>query len=763
MASGWFGVDRVLSRFAQIESKEIERAQVRARHVLEDRGTDLEFKGKDWARWDDAAIWLDGRNPSFPASNFGDSTLANMGQDELFYWDRDFVLRAGLGRGPGGAADTALERELRSLGGRGEPILTGFLRAGSSLYLATLQQVFHNSGTGPMHGWFALARRMDVREDQALGRVLQTPGFLHLPGTGCRSISPGRSAGDSISISLQLPLMNPGTAELDLHLDRPLHRLGNEAARGFLFQFTLSVLLAVAAALFFLERMVLRRIARIADGVGRIGDFGEEGRSLRDPGRDEIGNLSCRIEEMVARLRQAHLELLEALEKAESAALARSQFLACMTHELRTPLNGVIGLTELVLKERLEPDQREALELSRGAALGLLGTINGVLEYSRLEKGAIELVLEDSDLPAIVLDTAKTLASVADAKGIDLAVLCDPRIPRAVRIDSARLRQILNNLVGNAVKFTAVGRVVVSVRLEDSDEFSVRLGFEVSDTGVGIPPERQEAIFEPFQQSSTETAVRFGGTGLGLTIARDLARAMGGEIEVESRPGRGSRFRFAIRAEIADPVPSGSGMPPVRGGVRADLSDPAQQAHLRLELQAAGVAEAESSSGVLVTDSVDRALAHVGPKVVLVRPSMSRSARDALKGGRVEVLTSPCGMRSLFCAMERVTRPDATVFVAASGRILREVLRGMLEREGLRVVAPAGVDVAAALLEESRADLVVQDLDDPGWDSLETGAIPVVGIGDARADRPGTTVPKPVRAEDLLAAVLGALPSRREE
>jgi signal transduction histidine kinase len=756
MVSGWFGVDRVLSRFAQLESKETERVQVRARHVLEDRGTDLEFKGKDWARWDDAANWLEGRNPSFPTTNLEDSTLSNMGQDELFYWDTALSLRSGLGRVPGGVADTSLERELRALASNGRSPQTGMVRAGRNLYLATLQKVLLGSGKGPVRGWFGLARRMGLHEDQALGRVLQTPGCLHLPGASDFSPSPAFSARDSLTISVQIPLLNPGTAELDLHLDRPLHRLGNEAARGFLFQFALSVLLALAAALVLLERLVLRRIAHIAHGVERIGDFGETDIRVLDPRRDEIGNLSRRIDEMVARHRLAHLELRAALEKAESAAQARSQFLACVTHELRTPLNGVIGLTEHVMKGRLDSEQREALQLSREAALGLLETINGVLEYSRLEKGLIELVLEESDLPALVVDTAKILAPVADAKNLDLLVFCDPRIPRSLRIDAARLRQILNNLVGNAVKFTSQGRVAVSVDLTDCDEAFARIGFEVSDTGVGIPPARQEAIFEPFQQSSAETAIRFGGTGLGLTIARDLARAMGGRIEVESAPGAGSRFRFDIRVEIVDPAPSGSGMPPVHASVHPDLSDPLQQAHLRLQLQVAGVGEGD---GILVTDSVERALAHPGPKVVLVRPSRSQAARVVLTGDRVEVLTLPCGMRTLFFALERVGRPSATVFVAASGRILREVVRGMLEREGMRVVAPGRLEDAASLLAASSVDVVVQDLDDPDWDALSLSDLPAVWIGDARDDRSGPQVAKPVRAEDLLAAVLGVLAS----
>jgi signal transduction histidine kinase len=517
---------------------------------------------------------------------------------------------------------------------------------------------------------------------------------------------------------------------------------------------------AVVAALFFLERLVLRRIARIAKGVERIGESSSTDVRVADPRRDEIGNLSRRIDAMVARLDQARVELQAALGKAESAAKARANFLASVTHELRTPLNGVIGLTEQVLKGRLEPEQTEALELSRGAALGLLDTINGVLEYSRLEKGNVELVLDDVDLPGLVLDVAKLLAPIAADKGVDLLAHCDPRIPRTLRVDAGRMRQILINLLGNAVKFTSEGRVVVSLRLVEpvggsaESGISAKIGFEVADTGVGIPADRQEAVFEPFQQSSAETAIRFGGTGLGLTIARDLVQAMGGAIELDSFPRRGSRFRFRIPLAVADATPLADGLPEVRGGARSELSDPVQQDLMRELLRIAGVPEGD---GVLVTDSVESALSRTGPAVLVVRPSLAGSARDLLGGGQAKVLSHPFDVRTLFQALEKATRPTATIFVAATGRIQREVVRGMLEREGMRVLAPIRVEDAGVAMRISPLDLAVVDLDDPDWDSVDIPGVPVVWIGDPRDDRPGPVLSKPVSADDLMRTVLGAL------
>ena len=758
MATGWFGVARVLSRFAVIESWQTDRSRKRALHVVADRGTDLEFKGRDWARWDDAANWLEGRNPSFPATNLEDSTLSNIGQDQMFFWDNGLRRRAGMGRGPGGSPDTALEQALRALADPARPVRTGMVLAGPVLYLATLQQVFPASGTGPPRGWFALARRMGTKEEQSLGGVLQAP-MSFIPAALGRDPLTVRSSRDSLIVSVPLPLLGPGSASLGLRLDRPLHRLGIDAARGFLFQFALSVLVAIVVALFFLERLVLRRIARIAKAVERIGDSSPTDVRVADPRRDEIGNLSRRIDAMVARLDQARVDLQAALLRSESAAKARANFLASVTHELRTPLNGVIGLTEQVLKGRLDPDQTEALRLSRGAALGLLDTINGVLEYSRLEKGRVDLVLDDVDLPGLVLDVAKLLAPIAAEKKVDLLAHCDPRIPRMLRVDAGRMRQILINLLGNAVKFTAKGRVVVSLRLAEplavaETGLSAKIGFEVADTGVGIPADRQAAVFEPFEQSSAETAIRFGGTGLGLTIARDLVKAMGGAIELESLPGRGSRFRFRIPLAVSDATPLAAGLPAIRGGARSELSDPFQQ---ELMLELLGTAGVPEGDGVLVTDSVETALSRSGPAVLVVGPELAGSARELLGGGQAKVLSHPFDVRTLFQALEKATRPSATIFVAATGRIQREVVRGMLEREGMRVLAPTRVEEAGVAMKISRVDLAVVDLDDPDWDAVDIEGVPVVWIGDPRDDRPGPVLSKPVAAEDLVRAVLGAL------
>ncbi len=393
---------------------------------------------------------------------------------------------------------------------------------------------------------------------------------------------------------------------------------------------------------------------------------------LRGPQGRTTGLIGIATE--ITALKKSEEDAQRARQAAEAASRAKSEFLANMSHEIRTPLNCIIGMTELTLDTALSSDQCEYLDLVRNSANSLLGIINDILDFSKVEAGKLELDLNRFSLPEVVDGTVKLLAVRARQKGLYLRTEIARETPSSLLGDAGRLRQVLTNLIGNAIKFTEHGGITLRVRPELQTENEAILRFEVSDTGVGIPREKQEVIFEAFEQADGSTTRRYGGTGLGLTISRQMIEMMNGHLGVESEVGRGSTFHFTVRLpriQDANHQDSLAAQAPAAGAARA----PAPGARRRVLLAEDNPANQKLARYMLEKNGYEVHVANNGQEALALLEKASAGAFDvALMDIQMPLMT---GLEAAAVIRSRETAAGPRLPIIA---LTAHALKGDLDR-----------------------------------------------------------------------------------
>lgn len=562
--------------FRVVEENEARQNMARGYDALLAQSNALALKVADWAAWDDTYKYIEDKNEAYEVANLAPGQYDSMQINMMAIVKTDGTVVHGAWLSADGKSLEPLDAQTLGLLTKGSRLTehqdpdaqtSGVVRTGRGVALVTSRPVTTTDKTGAIRGAIIMGRLLTDREAAALGKTSHIELTLR-PSSGV--LDPEWDALEVTNASLERPWwtdarmvrLAAGTdssyrstmsladvfgrpvLEMEVTTPRQINAEAHRASILILCGIAFACVTLIVVTNIVLRRMILDRIAQLEEDVRQISACTNGTDRISVSGNDEIGRLGDEVATMVTALRLAESQAREAAE-------ARSRFLANTSHEVRTPLNGVVCALELLARTELHSGQAKYVRIARLAAEHLMMLINDILDLSKIEAGKLELDAVEFDLPATLGELGALYAPRAEEQRISLTCEVAPRMPRMVRGDVAKLRQVVSNLISNAVKFTDKGGVSLRAVVDRDDGKAFQLCVSVSDTGPGIPPERMHRLFNSFSQLDSSTTRRHGGTGLGLAICKKLIEMMGGQIAVASEPGRGSTFWFTLPLERA--------------------------------------------------------------------------------------------------------------------------------------------------------------------------------------------------------------------
>ena len=613
----------VLSRgFADIERRDAGQRLQRFHAALADRARQLDVIAADYAAWDDSWDFVETRSPTYIRATLLSTSLSTADIDLIAYLDTAGNLVFGGRPDPeqsqtapppawfldhikAGSALLELPRESSSL--------RGLLVSPEGPVLIAARPIIKSDRTGPIRGTLIMGRFLgdevlqnirDVLIEQPVLREINAPGLTSSERIDLVRLLAGEAAvieapdeETTTARALIRDVYSRPALLVTLRLTREIHEQSHVTLRTMAACLLVTIAGCGLITMRLLNRQILARVTALDEAARRITSSRNAAERVPISGRDELSRLGHSVNEMLEALQATELNLRQAKETAEQANQTKSRFLANVSHELRTPLTAVMGFTEAILASSDKPAVTEQARTILSESESLLALINDLLDHAKIEAGRLELEQCPINLRGLLATVQQLALAQARGKAIQVKLDC-AQVPEWVLADPLRLRQVLINLSSNAVKFTEQGSIRISAECLGAPAERARIRFAVQDTGVGIPKDRQSSIFERFTQVDSSTTRRYGGTGLGTTIARQLVMLMGGEIGLDSEVGRGSTFWFVVPLEPcpapaeAGPVEAGIHRPGEPQGGRILLAEdyPSSRQVLTLHLERAGYA-----------------------------------------------------------------------------------------------------------------------------------------------------------------------------